>query len=193
MDINKKYNIIYADPPWQFSSPKFQDGGRGFGNRVEDRYPTLSHTELSALPLESISKKDCILFMWAIDSHLEKALEVMKNWGFRYSTIGFVWVKKTNKNNYCYNYGTYTLKSTEICLIGIKGKLKNIKKSNNVKSLVFAERTIHSKKPEDVRKRIEDLCLDLPRIELFAREKKDGWDSWGNEIKEETQRKIYGL
>ena len=78
-------------------------------------------------------------------------------------------------------------------MIGIKGKLKNIKKSNNVKSLVFAERTIHSKKPEDVRKRIEDLCLDLPRIELFAREKKDGWDSWGNEIKEETQRKIYGL
>jgi len=179
---DKKYNIIYADPPWQFSSPKFRNRGRGFGNRVEDRYSTLSHTELSALPLESISKKDCILFMWVVDSHLEKALEVMKNWGFRYSTIGFMRVKKTNKNNYCYNYGTYTLKSTEICLIGIKGKLKNIKKSNNVKSLVFAERTIHSKKPEDVRKRIEDLCLDLPRIELFARQKTSGWDAWGDEV-----------
>ena len=74
------------------------------------------------------------------------------------------------------------LQLTEICLIALKGKLKNIKKSNNVKSLVFAERTTHSKKPDEVRKRIEDFCGDLPRIELFARERVDGWDCWGNEV-----------
>ena len=83
---------------------------------------------------------------------------------------------------YCYNFGSYTLKSTELCLIGLKGKLKNIKKSNKVKSLVMAERTIHSKKPDEVRNRIIELCGDLPRIELFAREKTEGWDVWGNEI-----------
>ena len=74
------------------------------------------------------------------------------------------------------------MKSTEFCLIGLKGKLKNIKKSNNVKSLLLADRTIHSKKPNEIRNRIIDLCGDLPRIELFAREKVEGWDCWGNEV-----------
>jgi site-specific DNA-methyltransferase (adenine-specific) len=74
------------------------------------------------------------------------------------------------------------MKSTEICLIGLKGKLKNIKKSNNVKSLLMADRTIHSKKPDEIRTRITQFCGDLPRIELFARQKAEGWDSWGNEV-----------
>ena len=179
---NKKYNIVYADPPWKFSSPKFQDGNRGFGNRVEDRYKTLSIKELCDLPVTKITKDDCILFMWVIDSHLEQSFKVIKSWGFRFATVGFNWVKQYKSGSYCYNFGSYTLKSTELCLIGLKGKLKNIKKSNKVKSLVMAERTIHSKKPDEVRNRIIELCEDLPRIELFAREKTEGWDSWGNEV-----------
>ena len=179
---NKKYNIIYADPPWKFSSPKYQDGNRGFGNRVENRYKTMSIKEISDLPVRKITNNDALLFMWVVDSHLEKSFEVIKSWGFKFSTIGFTWIKQTNKNNYCYNFGTYTLKSTEICLIGLKGKLKNIKKSNNIKGLVFDERTKHSRKPDCVRDRIVELCGDLPRIELFARQKVDGWDVWGNEV-----------
>jgi len=179
---NKKYNIIYADPPYQFSSPKYQDGNRGFGNRVEERYNTMTIDEICKLPVKEISKKDCLLFMWVIDSHLEYSFKIIKSWGFKFSTIGFVWVKQYKTGSYCYNYGTYTLKSTEILLIAKKGKLKNIKKNNDVKSLVFAERTSHSKKPEEVKKRILDLCKDLPRIELFARERVDGWDCWGNEV-----------
>ena len=178
----KKYNIIYADPPWKFSSPKFQDGNRGFGNRVEDRYKTLSIKELCNLPVTKITKDDCILFMWVIDSHLEQSFKVIKSWGFRFATIGFNWVKQYKSGSYCYNFGTYTLKSTEICLIGLKGKLKNLKNKNNVKGLVFAERTKHSKKPDCIRNHIVELCGDLPRIELFARNKYKGWDSWGNEI-----------
>ena len=179
---NKKYNIIYADPPWKFSSPKFQDGNRGFGNRVEDRYKTMSINDICNLPIKDITCDDALLFMWVIDSHLQQSFEIIKAWGFKISTIGVVWVKQTNKKNFCYNFGSYTLKSTEICLIGLKGKLKNIKKSNKVKSLIMAERTIHSKKPNEVKDRIVELCGDLPRLELFAREKTEGWDSWGSEV-----------
>ena len=124
--------------------------------------------EICNLPIENIADKDCILFLWTTDSHLLEALEVMKSWNFNYKTIGFTWVKKYNTGAYCYNFGAYTLKSTEICLIGLKGKLKNLKKSNNVKGLVFAERTKHSKKPNEIRKRIVDLCGDISRIELFV-------------------------
>ena len=179
---DKKYNIIYADPPWKFSSPKYQDGNRGFGNRVEDRYKTLSINELCTLPIKKISDENCLLFMWVIDSHLLEGLDVIKSWGFRYATIGFTWVKKYKTGSYCYNFGSYTLKSTEICLIGLKGKLKNIKNKNNVKGLVFAERTKHSKKPDCIRDKILELCGDKPRIELFARQKTEGWDCWGNEV-----------
>jgi len=138
--------------------------------------------EICNLPVKDIADKDCILFLWTTDSHLLEALEVMKSWNFNYKTIGFTWVKKYNSGAYCYNFGAYTLKSTEICLIGLKGKLKNLKKSNNVKGLVFAERTKHSKKPNEIRNRIIDLCGDLPRIELFARQRVEGWDCWGNEV-----------
>ena len=179
---NKKYNIIYADPAWKFSSAKYQDGKRGFGTRVENFYPTMTCKEICHLPVKEISKDDCILFLWTTDSHLLEAIEVIKSWNFKYKTIGFTWVKKYKSGSYCYNFGAYTLKSTEICLIALKGKLKNIKKSNNIKGLVFAERTKHSKKPDIIRNKIVELCGDLPRIELFARQKVDGWDSWGNEI-----------
>lgn len=178
----KKYKIIYADPAWSFTGHKYQDGNRGFGNKVEDRYNTMSIKDICNIPVNTITDNDAILFMWVVDSHLDKSFEVIKSWGFRFATIGFVWVKETNKKNYCYNLSKYTLKSTEICLIGLKGKLKNIKKSNKVKSLIFAERTIHSKKPNEVRRRIEEFCGDIPRIELFARQKTKGWDCWGNEV-----------
>ena len=178
----KKYNIIYADPPWKFSSAYYQDANRGFEDRVEKYYPTMTCKEICDLDVKNISEIDCILFLWTVDSHLLEAIEVIKRWGFKYKTIGFTWVKKYKSGSYCYNFGAYTLKSTEICLIGMKGKLKNIKKSNNVKGLVFAERTIHSKKPDCIRDRIVELCGDLPKIELFARQKTKGWDVWGNQV-----------
>ena len=120
--------------------------------------------------------------MWVVDSHLKKSFEIIDAWGFKFSTVGFVWVKQTKNNNFNYNLGKYTMKSTELCLIGLKGKLKNLKKSHNVKSLVLANRTRHSEKPDEVRNRIVKLCGDIPKIELFARQKIEGWDAWGNEV-----------
>ena len=179
---DKKYNIIYADPPYHFPNKKYQGGNRDFGNIVSDRYETLSDKQLCTLPVENITKPDCILFLWVTDSHLERSFSIINAWGFRFATIGFTWVKKYKSGSYCYNFGHYTLKSTEICLIGMKGKLKNIKNGNNVKGLVFAERTEHSKELDCIRNKIIELCGDKPRIELFARQKIDGWDAWGNEV-----------
>ena len=177
-----KFKIIYADPPYKFGSSIYQDGGRKFNKSLNNYYPTLSLKQIKELPVQNIADENCILFCWTTDSHIPECLEIINAWSFKFKTIGFVWVKKYKSGSYCYNFSPYTLKSTEICLIGLKGLLKNIKKSNNIKSLVFAERTKHSKKPDCVRDRIVELCGDLPRIELFARNKTKGWTVWGNEI-----------
>ena len=176
------YNIIYADPPWQYSSKSYQDGDRKMLDLDKTQYSTMGIKQIKELPIKDICHNDCILFMWATDSHLKEAIEVMEAWGFKYKTVGFVWVKQYESGSFCYNFAPYTLKSTELCLVGMRGKLSNLKKVNNVKQLVFAERSDHSKKPEEVRNRIVDLCKDLPKIELFAREKVESWDVWGDEV-----------
>ena len=178
---DKKYNIIYADPPWEYSSKSYQDSNREMLKLDETQYKTLSVHQIKDLPIKEITANDCILFLWSTDSHLKEAIDVIESWSLHFKTIGFTWVKQYASGSYCYNFSPYTLKSTEVCLIGIKGKLKNIKKTNNVKGLVFAERTKHSKKPNEVRDRIVNLCGDLPRIELFARNTTPGWDVWGDQ------------
>lgn len=105
----------------------------------------------------------------------------MKAWGFKYITVAFCWSKHTVNKKKVSNLGRWTMGNVEICLLGRRGKPQRI--SKNIKQLVEAERTIHSKKPDEVRKRIVELMGDIPRIELFAREKTKGWDVWGNEVK----------
>ncbi len=176
-----KYNVIYADPPWQYGSKQYQDGDRDF-QKLEKFYDTMSIDKIKSLDINSISEKDCACFMWVTDSHLKEGIEVLESWGFKYKTIAFVWLKKYANGSQVFNFAPWTLKSTEICLLGIRGSMSKYKKLNNVKQFVEAERTEHSKKPDEVRKRIEDLFGSLPKIELFARQKVDNWDSWGNEI-----------
>ena len=106
----------------------------------------------------------------------------MEKWGFKYKTIAFVWLKKTSTGKTVLNFAPHTLKSTEICLLGIKGSMKDYKKSNNVRQLIEAERKEHSRKPNEARLRIEELYPDAVKIELFARINPKGWDVWGNEV-----------
>jgi len=187
---NKKYNIIYADPAWWFShGGVYQDNGRPY-RKTSDQYPLMKTEEICKIPVKEISADTCVLFLWTTDGHLPEALQVMDAWGFKYSTIGFYWVKKTNRWNTCYNVGCWTMKSVEMCLMGIKGNPLKFKKKRNVKQLVEAVRKRHSEKPAEVRNRIVDLFGDLPRIELFARDEADGWDSWGNELSETVQNHI---
>ena len=179
---DKKYQVIYADPPWDFGGGGvYQDAGR-MARKTADKYTLTKTAGLISIPVVDISADDSLLFMWVTDQHIPDALKVMDAWGFRYCTVAFYWVKKTSKGNTCYNVGCWTMKSVEQVFLGLRGKPMYLKKTRNVKQLVEAERTEHSKKPYEVRDRIVELVGDLPRIELFARQKTEGWDVWGNEV-----------
>jgi len=175
----KKYQIIYADPPWSYynDSNANPDCTTIKGMR-RPPYNVMGSKEIMNLPIKSISAKNCILFIWTTDYHLQKCLEVIKKWGFEYKTVGFAWNKK------CCFMGAYTMKSgIELCLLATKGKdAHKLVKKHNIRALIEEKRTKHSKKPDEVRKRIVELMGDIPRIELFARQKTEGWDVWGNEV-----------
>lgn len=178
----KKYNIIYADPPWHFGGGGvFQDGGRSI-RKTSDQYKLTKTIDLMALPVSGIAADDALLFMWTTDQHLPDALKLFEAWGFRYSTVAFYWIKRYESGSLCSNVGCWTMKNCEMVLLGIKGKPLRFKKARNVKQLVEAVRRKHSQKPQEVRDRIVELLGDLPRVELFAREYTPGWDVWGNEI-----------
>lgn len=177
-NTSKKYDIIYADPPWrcQMWSKK------GEGRSAESHYPTMIKEEIEQLPIPKISANNSVLFLWVTAPCLEQGLALIKKWGYTYKTFGFSWVK-TNKNNSnpFIGLGYYTRANTEICLLATKGKpLKRI--SRSVRQVILSPIEQHSKKPNQVRERITDLFGDLPRIELFARQHSEGWDCWGNEV-----------
>lgn len=173
-----KYQIIYADPPWSYSDTQKSGGTAFFG--VSVRYNTMNNSEIAKLPISDMADKDCCLFMWATSPLLPEALETIKSWGFKFKTVAFCWNKQSKNGKWISNMGRWTMGNVEICLLGVKGKPKRVVK--NIKQLVIAERKRHSEKPEEVRKRIVELMGDLPRIELFARQKTEGWDVWGNEV-----------
>jgi N6-adenosine-specific RNA methylase IME4 len=179
-----KYRVIYADPPWKFGSkePTGKTGGGTTYKPLEAVYPTVATEDMSAWDVGRIAYRDAALFMWATDAHLKDALKLYEAWGFRYVTVAFVWSKKTIKGKTVHNLAPWTLKNCELCLFGTRGHMTQYKQKNNIPQLVEAVRGRHSEKPEEVRRRIEELFGDVPRIELFARCHAPGWDCWGNEV-----------
>jgi len=175
---NKKYNIIYADPPW--NTKYFKEKKDGFLSR-KLKYPTLSDKEIINLPVNKIANDDSILFIWCIDSRIPILTTLMKSWGFTFKAVGFVWGKKAKTTNgYNSTFSSYTRKTCEFCFIGTKGKY--LIKKRNVEQLILKSKQEHSRKPDCVRNKIIELCGDLSKIELFARERVKGWDCWGNEV-----------
>ena len=174
---DKKYNVIYADPPWKYKT--WTEGG----GTAEKHYPTMKLDDIIEMKdtIEKISDNNCILFLWVTFPCLLEGLKVMKEWGFTYKTCGFNWVKRNKKSNtFFFGMGYWTRANSELCLIGTKGTIK--RKSNKVFQIVDTPIEEHSKKPDIVRDRIVELVGDIPRIELFARQTADGWDCWGNEL-----------
>lgn len=176
-DTEKKYSIIYADPPWQFSawSSKAQ-------KHVSKHYSTMTIHEIMDLPVERLTTDNAVLFMWATFPNLPLALDAIKAWGFTYKTCAFTWLKQNKKSSSLFwGMGYYTRSNAEVCLLATKGKpLPRL--SHKVHSAIVSPVEQHSKKPDEARDRIVELFGDLPRIELFARQKTGGWDCWGNEI-----------
>ena len=176
---DKKYNIIYADPPWSYKDKR--DKHPRISGGATSHYKTMSIEDLKNLPVKDLADDNCYMFMWATFPNLQEALDLMKSWGFKYKTLGFSWIK-TNKINgkAFFGIGYYMKSNCEVCLMGLKGK--PFKVSNSISSVLIEPREKHSKKPDIARDNIVKFCGDVPRIELFAREKAKGWDSWGNEI-----------
>ncbi len=173
---NKKYQIIYADPPWSYRD-KADTGKRGAGHK----YLTQDKQWIDNLPVNEIADDNCVLFLWVTMPKLNECWELIDNWGFEYKTVAFTWVKKNKKSDsWFWGMGRWTRSNAEVCLLATKGKPKRI--DAGVHSIIDAPIRRHSQKPDEVRNRIVKLLGDLPRIELFARETADGWDSWGNEI-----------
>ena len=137
--------------------------------------------DICALPVSELAAKDCALFLWATFPHLPHAFEVIKAWGFSYKTIAFCWAKTYRKSpGYFMAMGHWTRANAEICLLATKGHPRRVSKS--VRQLIVSPVEQHSKKPDEARDRIVALMGDVPRIELFARQQTEGWDTWGNEV-----------
>lgn len=174
---SKKYDIIYADPPWTYRD-KALAGKRGAGCK----YKTMLTERIQNLPVSDISKADCVLFLWITMPLLAECFGVIDAWGFEYKTCGFVWVKHyKHAGSPVVGMGNWTRANAEVCLLATRGSPKRISKS--VSQVVEAPtEKPHSKKPGVVRDKIVELLGDLPRIELFATERVSGWDAWGDEL-----------
>lgn len=168
----KKYKTILADPPWRLQSMSTTAWKQD--NPLESKYPTMKLDEISALDVESLSAEDCSLFLWCTHSTLEKALSLMKDWGFKYHCT-ITWDKKSGFSLWGFH------RRTELLLYGYKGTINVNQKGRYIPTLVAEAKTRHSSKPEVVYE-ILNLNTQAPRIELFARSKRDGWDVWGNEV-----------
>lgn len=189
----KKYQIIYADPAWSYDDKSTSHGGG-----AEKHYSCMDLEEICALPVKDLSDKNCVLFIWVTMPFLEDCFQVIKAWGFIYKTCGFVWIKgnkriATKQTSWLpidalddfMGMGRWTRSNAELCLIAVKGKIS--RKDPNVRQVIYSPIERHSKKPHEVRNRIVKLMGDLPRVELFCRDKHEGWDAWGNEIESDLQ------
>ena len=184
---SKKYDIIYADPPWdyggkvQYDKSSIKSENIGFKRDIfisaaNFKYPTLKLKELKELDVGSISSDNCLLFMWTTSPQLANSLELGKAWGFEYKTVAFVWDKQIH------NPSHYTLSQIEYVLVFKKGKIPSPRGARNVRQFVSIRRTEHSEKPLEIIKGITEMFPTQNKIELFARKNFAGWDNWGLEI-----------
>ncbi len=179
-----KYGILYADPPWDYKG-QLQHAGQGNGDSggAVRHYPTVTLAHLKQLPVQGIAADNSLLFLWATSPHLDQAIELGKAWGFAWATVAFVWDKER------VNPGFYTMSQCELCLVFKRGRIPAPRGARNVRQLVRDRRRAHSRKPDEVRRRIDLMFPSLSKIELFARQpdarlfgaSSNGWHAWGLE------------
>jgi len=177
-NTDKRYDIIYADPPWSYKVWS----KKGEGRSAESHYSTMQKEDIQRLDIPKIASDNSVLLLWVTAPCLVEGIELIEKWGFTYKTVAFTWVKKNKiADSYFWGMGYYTRANAEYCLLATRGKtLPRI--SRAVHQIVDDKIMKHSQKPDTVRKRIVELFGDIPRIELFARQYAEGWDCWGNEV-----------
>ena len=173
----QKYNIIYADPPWRYN----ENWGNGC---VKHHYETMTFEDIKNMDIKGMSEDNCHLYLWVTNPFLQEGFELLKKWGFKYKQT-ITWIKTYKSGDPIMGLGYYFRVCTEHCLFAVKGKLPRIKK--DMKNIIISPQRKHSQKPDEFRDIIIRHSGDLPRIELFARERTKGWDVWGNEIESDIK------
>lgn len=175
----KKFDVIYADPAWQFNSKK---AGGSMKSGASQHYDVMSIEDLKSLPVEKLSSDNCLLVMWWVGAMPQEAIDLVQAWGFELKNMNsFVWNKLTKKEKPFFGMGYYTRAGSESAIIAVKGK-PDIK-SRSVRAVITAPVGRHSEKPSGFRDTINKLMgKECPKIELFARSRSEGFDAWGNEI-----------
>lgn len=187
-----KFNVIYADPPWRFKNWSMKElaerGERWARRNGRSPYDVMTTADICTLPVKEMVAPDSVLLMWATYPKLEDALEVIKAWGFTYKTVAFSWLKlNPSGKGFKMGLGYHTRGNVEPCLLATRGDgLRRV--DNGVMQVIIDDGDVliapvgeHSRKPGEARKRIERLYGDVPRVELFARQRCDGWAIWGNQ------------
>ena len=176
------FGAILADPPWTFQT--WSQAGKD--RSPEKHYGVMDTEELLKMPVGEVSAKDCMLFMWICWPQLPEALAIISQWGFQYKTCAFCWMKAHTQqidifrddSDVQVGMGYYTRSNSEVCLLATRGKPKRL--NADVRQGIIAPRREHSRKPDGVHERIERLVAG-PYLELFARQKREGWTTWGNQ------------
>lgn len=180
---SKRYGAICADPPWYFRNYS----EKGAGRNAVSHYDCMDLKHISAMNVSAFAEKDCVLFLWAIDPLLPKAIELIEAWGFTYKTVAFYWAK-TNKNSeleklsekdFFTGLGYWTRANVEQCLLATRGKPPRMAK--DVRRLIVSKRREHSRKPDEAYSRIERLVRG-PYLDLFSRQSRAGWDALGEQV-----------
>lgn len=176
----KKYNTIYADPPWQFQN---RTGKVAPEHKRLTRYETMTIEEIKQLPVESIADSKAHLYLWVPNALLPDGLMVMDAWGFDYKS-NIIWEKiRKDGNPDGRGVGFYFRNVTEILLFGVKKNSmpnRTLAPARSQVNLVRSQKREHSRKPDEIIPIIE-ACSQENRIELFARGSRPGWDMWGNQ------------
>jgi N6-adenosine-specific RNA methylase IME4 len=150
----------------------------------QEHYGILSMEGLKNLPVCSVVEDDALLFMWALSGFLPGAFELVQAWGFRPVTVAFVWVKTYTSGTLRNTMGPYSLPGAELCLLATRGKIGDHVAWHSVKQVCVAPIVKHSRKPDEIRERIDTLVPEGRRLELFARRRTPGWDVFGNDVKD---------
>ncbi len=173
------YDVILADPPWKYDK-KVTGGSLSSG--ACQQYSVMDIKDIASLPIGDLIGDNCALFMWVVSPKLYDGIDVIwESWGFRYVTKAWTWVK-ANKSGFGFftGMGHYTRANTEDCYLCIKGSMPVAR--HDIQALIYSPVREHSRKPDEQYAKIEKLYPSMKYLELFARKKRAGWDSWGNEI-----------
>ena len=184
-----KFDVLLADPPWSYGNSNFGEKGQATSD-ADSHYPTMTLDEMKGLPVSDIAAENAMLFLWTTGPFLMESNELALAWGFGYVTAAFVW------NKMIPNPGNYTLSECEFVLAFKRGKRPDGERDYKQRQLLSERRGSHSAKPDEIRLRIERMYPSARRLEMFARERVEGWTAWGLEASGErvlTRKKMKSL